>query len=788
MAIYKRDIVDINLETGNIFRSFLNHSIGSGDEKADRFGFRVFRNGAPETISGSCIGLFIRPDGGTVTIQGAVSGNLAYVELPEACYVVEGNFTLAIKLIGTNVAGTIRIIDGTVTKTSTAVLIDPGTVIPSIEDLIEAIDEAVAAIPVDYSALSDAVNLVYNSPKIIESTFSAKGQTLSLGYSVVAGYRYYIRIKTDTGSSRFNAYVANDYSYVVQLSYPNYYSFIPHTSGELKLFNFNEDASYIGDIEVEIEPRFIGNVVEGYVQYNTDEAWVSDYPSRKLADIPNNKIIIIAYNGISITDSPVNYFTGTVVTINDTANHDPGMIQFAVSFSGNVYYRAYSGAQPQWHEWKKSWNVANDGNPVAQYKQYITAEEWLAEFPSNLLADIPTNRIITIGSDNIQPLDRPGYFVGNVVTLTSGTTLRPGALQIATNISNNSIWVRHYRYSSSGNYWVNWSKIKFDETVYYVGANEDHTSLVSLLLDLQNDQTNKTIYIRSGTYNLFTEYMAEVNDARQRIQIPPDDVTSPDYFEPYNAFVPNNTKIIGLGDVVLEFTPDASDITYGASVTWSPLNIYGSCEIENITVKGHNCRYCLHNDDHNAYPNSKQVYRNVRFLYEYGDSKQVGSETKTLGFNCTTGFGIQAGSQHIYENCEFYMEAPVSEGTTYNRPAFYGHDANNSKDGSIVLKNCIIHSNIIGDIRLIRLQTLATSQGHVQTIFESCYINGQIELNAYYNNSPQNFDVTFVNSNKTVINRTPNTRTDVDPYTVRWFNPLPTPTDENPQYEEDSQE
>ena len=164
MANFHEDIVNIELENGNIHRTFLNHSIGAGDNSANRFGVRLFRNGVPENVSGSCFGLFIRADGQTVTINnGTVTGNTAYVTLPEACYVVEGQFCLTIKVSGTGNAVTLRIVDGVVSRTSTSVLVDPGTVIPSIEDLIDAIENAVASIPADYSDLLAGIADTYST-------------------------------------------------------------------------------------------------------------------------------------------------------------------------------------------------------------------------------------------------------------------------------------------------------------------------------------------------------------------------------------------------------------------------------------------------------------------------------------------------------------------------------------------------------------------------------------------------------------------------------------------------
>lgn len=153
MAIYKEDIVDIELNSGSIHRSFLNRTIGEGDALANRFGIRAFRNGVAETLGGTCTGYFIRPDGGTIAIAGTVSENTAYVVLPQACYAYEGQFALAIKVASGSVTGTMRIVDGVVSNTTTDTVVDPGTIIPSIETLLAAIEAAVASIPAGYEAM-----------------------------------------------------------------------------------------------------------------------------------------------------------------------------------------------------------------------------------------------------------------------------------------------------------------------------------------------------------------------------------------------------------------------------------------------------------------------------------------------------------------------------------------------------------------------------------------------------------------------------------------------------------
>lgn len=183
MAIYRQDIADIELMSGKIFRSFMNHSIGSGDDMANRFGVRAFRNGEPENLSGNCTGYFVRnTTGETIVITGgAVSGNVAYVTLPEACYAVEGSFSLAIKVETSSETVTMRIVDGVVDRTNTTAIVDPGDVLPSIEDLIDAINAAVASIPADYSNISQLLSEYFNMNVLNPSSISDASQRYGSG-------------------------------------------------------------------------------------------------------------------------------------------------------------------------------------------------------------------------------------------------------------------------------------------------------------------------------------------------------------------------------------------------------------------------------------------------------------------------------------------------------------------------------------------------------------------------------------------------------------------------------
>lgn len=151
MAVYKRDLIDVNLETGNIYRSWLKHSIGYMDQKADHFGVRVYRNGEPVNLTGISIqGVFMPPQGSPIAITSGniVSGNVAEVVLPQACYNYDGQFSLAIKLVDSSnsVTGTVRIVDGMVDNTHASGTVAPTSAVPTYQEVLSTYEQAIAAI------------------------------------------------------------------------------------------------------------------------------------------------------------------------------------------------------------------------------------------------------------------------------------------------------------------------------------------------------------------------------------------------------------------------------------------------------------------------------------------------------------------------------------------------------------------------------------------------------------------------------------------------------------------
>lgn len=140
-----QELVHVKCLTGNLF---------SLDNGGNLIGVEVTDNGEPATLAGTVTANAILADGSTVAISnGVLDGNKVSVVLPQACYAVLGNITIAIKLSYSGTVTTLGCVIGVVYRSSTDTPVDPGTIIPSIQDLITQIQTAVGSIPADYSAL-----------------------------------------------------------------------------------------------------------------------------------------------------------------------------------------------------------------------------------------------------------------------------------------------------------------------------------------------------------------------------------------------------------------------------------------------------------------------------------------------------------------------------------------------------------------------------------------------------------------------------------------------------------
>ena len=144
---------------------YLHGNVFSQDNQGNILGVNVFDDGSPASLSGTVSAYIIRSDGATVPATGSISGNKASVALPEAAYAVPGIISVALKLTAGAVVVTLLAVVATVYASSTDAAVDPGSIIPSIQDLIDEINDAVETIPVDYSDLSNAWNYHVPNPR-----------------------------------------------------------------------------------------------------------------------------------------------------------------------------------------------------------------------------------------------------------------------------------------------------------------------------------------------------------------------------------------------------------------------------------------------------------------------------------------------------------------------------------------------------------------------------------------------------------------------------------------------
>lgn len=210
-------------------------------------------------------------------------------------------------------------------------------------------------------------------------------------------------------------------------------------------------------------------------------------------------------------------------------------------------------------------------------------------------------------------------------------------------------------------------------TVYTVGTGGDYATFTEMLISLENDASEKIVYVNPGVYDIFdemggAEYLASLADTASSLN-----------WRDVCHVVPPNTTIIGIGEVQLNWLPDASDVPNNAvKVLFSPLNTSGNCHIENITINAKNCRYALHDET----SNKAQYY----------------------------------GAKHEYINCKIYAEGTNAIGS--------GHCRNQS----LIFKNCVLESSTGNSVFMHDWPSPANGKSNI--VFENCVVTGGIMLNS----------------------------------------------------------
>ena len=118
-------------------------------------------SGQPLSLAGSISATFIRPDGTTVALTGTNPDGVATVTLTDDCYAVPGFFSMFIYMTLNEQVTCVYACVGNIVASSTSSVAPTATV--DVVDLINAIEEAVASIPADYSSLWTTMAPAYSA-------------------------------------------------------------------------------------------------------------------------------------------------------------------------------------------------------------------------------------------------------------------------------------------------------------------------------------------------------------------------------------------------------------------------------------------------------------------------------------------------------------------------------------------------------------------------------------------------------------------------------------------------
>ena len=216
------------------------------------------------------------------------------------------------------------------------------------------------------------------------------------------------------------------------------------------------------------------------------------------------------------------------------------------------------------------------------------------------------------------------------------------------------------------------------------------TSVVQALKAASNLRGHKTVYIYPGMYDVLEElggmsYVSSFDGKKAKWE----DVQP----------VVDDCDIIGLGRVVLNFLLDAP--TGDAYWLFSCLNVRGNIHIENIEIHSQNCRYCIHDESGNNFPNTTREYINVR-AYQNEAGGTTGGQAIGCGFSENTSVYMRDcimradtwawschannGCSFVYDNCVFIRN---------NKPALRVSQNNNPTSKEYVrLSNCIVQNGM----------------------------------------------------------------------------------------------
>lgn len=149
---------EIDLQTGTTqTRVWPNTLMEVGDKNSHEWRVAVKDGGQSVSLnSGEAVGYFVRHDGATVPVNGSVSGNVASVIMPASAFAVPGELTAIMKISLGGAILTAAVARFNVRGDITATVIDPGTAVPNLQELVTAAEACTQAAAAALEAAAEA--------------------------------------------------------------------------------------------------------------------------------------------------------------------------------------------------------------------------------------------------------------------------------------------------------------------------------------------------------------------------------------------------------------------------------------------------------------------------------------------------------------------------------------------------------------------------------------------------------------------------------------------------------
>lgn len=162
---------------GPIIPDTLNGVLNGSEIDAHKFIITATRDGAQVALTGTVTASFLRADGAEVVLTGEIENGAATVTLAQSCYAVPGRFDLTIFVTADGVKTGVYACTGGVRNTTSGTIVDPGQIVPSVDDIIAKQEELAQDVADASSAIASAQNAVsYLAPVFSTSQTYAVGE------------------------------------------------------------------------------------------------------------------------------------------------------------------------------------------------------------------------------------------------------------------------------------------------------------------------------------------------------------------------------------------------------------------------------------------------------------------------------------------------------------------------------------------------------------------------------------------------------------------------------------